>query len=225
MADVFISYHTKSAKNIADQLCSELESRGISCWYAPRDVDPGAYKSSIAAAIRDCKVFLLILNPEADKSEQVKDEVHLARRIYDENQKVITILPIRLNHCHLSDEMYMEISRFHMFEISNESGTPGKLMKLVKASAGIAQNKKERGKNKNALACYAKDIAKIFMKFIIMIFKIICILVLPLWLLEPFEELFDLSALSSIKAIVSTLYTLILTIATVILIIVIIKGI
>ena len=116
MADVFISYHTKSAKNIADRLCGELESRGISCWYAPRDVDPGAYKSSIAAAIRDCKVFLLILNPEADKSEQVKDEIHLARRIYDENQEAITILPIRLNHCHLSDEIYMEISRFHMIE-------------------------------------------------------------------------------------------------------------
>ena len=96
MADVFISYHTKSAKNVADQICGELEARGIWCWYAPRDVDPGAYKTSIAAAIRDCKIFLLILNPEADKSEQVKDEIHLARHIYDKDQKAITILPLRL---------------------------------------------------------------------------------------------------------------------------------
>ena len=170
MADVFISYHTKSAKNIADRLCSELESRGISCWYAPRDVDPGAYKSSIAAAIRNCKIFLLLLNPEADKSEQVKDEVHLARHIYDKNQEAITILPVRLNHYQLSDEMYMEISRFHMFEISNESGTPGELMELVKASLGVAQDKqvkqepdtqkKDREKNQDTVAETSDEIEK-----------------------------------------------------------------
>ncbi len=37
---VFISHSTKD-KQWADQLCSSLETVGISCWIAPRDIQPG----------------------------------------------------------------------------------------------------------------------------------------------------------------------------------------
>jgi hypothetical protein len=38
---VFLSYASHDAE-IANTVCRELESRGIRCWIAPRDVAPGA---------------------------------------------------------------------------------------------------------------------------------------------------------------------------------------
>ncbi len=38
--DVFISYSAKD-KTTADAVCAMLESEGIRCWIAPRDVVPG----------------------------------------------------------------------------------------------------------------------------------------------------------------------------------------
>ena len=58
--DVFISHHMNSAQNIAEKICKELESIGISCWYAERDSD-GPFARAIIQAIQECKVFLLIL--------------------------------------------------------------------------------------------------------------------------------------------------------------------
>ena len=47
--DVFISYSSKD-KPVADAACATLESSGVRCWIAPRDVAPGvAYAESLAA--------------------------------------------------------------------------------------------------------------------------------------------------------------------------------
>ena len=39
--DVFISYAAKD-RTVAEAACAALESEGIRCWIAPRDVLPGA---------------------------------------------------------------------------------------------------------------------------------------------------------------------------------------
>ena len=39
--DVFISYSSKD-KPVADAICNRLESGNLRCWYAPRDILPGA---------------------------------------------------------------------------------------------------------------------------------------------------------------------------------------
>ena len=63
MADVFSSYHEKSAGEIAAKIADALESVGISCWYAKRDIPSGGdFARSIPTQIDACKVFLLILN-------------------------------------------------------------------------------------------------------------------------------------------------------------------
>src|SRR5215472_7170060 len=38
---VFISHSSKD-REIADAICAHLESAGIKCWIAPRDIEPGA---------------------------------------------------------------------------------------------------------------------------------------------------------------------------------------
>ena len=98
MKEVFISYST------IDQLQAEtvrdvLEKNGISCWMAPRDIPGGSnYTKEIPIAIRGCKVFVLILSENAQKSQWVLRELDSAVN----NGKVI--LPFMLEDCALNDE-------------------------------------------------------------------------------------------------------------------------
>lgn len=73
--DVFISYSSKD-KPAADAACAVLESRGLRCWIAPRDILPGAdWSQSIIDAINECQVMVLIFSRNANASPQVKREV------------------------------------------------------------------------------------------------------------------------------------------------------
>ena len=80
MADVFISYHMESAGKLARKIADKLETIGISCWYANRDMLPGQFVESIMDAINQCKIFLLILNEEANHSKYVFNELSNAYR-------------------------------------------------------------------------------------------------------------------------------------------------
>ena len=73
--DVFISHHTKSSLNIVKAIANRLESRGIRCWYAPRDTE-GVYADNIFQAIKSCRIFLLILNKSASESFDVVSEIN-----------------------------------------------------------------------------------------------------------------------------------------------------
>lgn len=98
MADVFISYHVKSAGEIVKQIASALNSVGISCWYAPKDFYAKNSLGKITREIRECKVFLLILNQDALKSRYVESEVALAyRRVM--NYEKLTFLPVCVDDC------------------------------------------------------------------------------------------------------------------------------
>lgn len=74
---VFISYSSREAK-IANQLVSYLESNGIPCWIAPRDIASGHdYTDSIDQAIKRCSGFVLIFSAHSAKSVWVKKELTL----------------------------------------------------------------------------------------------------------------------------------------------------
>lgn len=74
----FISYAGADAKR-AEEVCTSLESRDLSCWMAPRDVPPGAeYGEAVARAIRECGSLVLLLSSAANDSPMVRREVELA---------------------------------------------------------------------------------------------------------------------------------------------------
>ena len=76
--DVFISYSTKD-KTAADTVCARLESHGIRCWIAPRDVLPGQiWGESIVNAIRGSRAMVLVLSANANNSDNIPKEVELA---------------------------------------------------------------------------------------------------------------------------------------------------
>ncbi len=72
---VFLSY-SSADKEIADRVCSALEAAEISCWIAPRDIEPGVdYPAAIVEAINFCQVLVLILTKHAAASPHVLSEV------------------------------------------------------------------------------------------------------------------------------------------------------
>ncbi|MBR3569229.1 MAG: toll/interleukin-1 receptor domain-containing protein [Oscillibacter sp.] len=141
MADVFISYHEdstgeKSAGQLVPKIADALESVGISCWYAQRDLSFGTFASAITREIDTCKIFLLVLNKESNKSAYVESEVHLAfdRMHLDRQHNIQSMLPVlfRVDNCALSDSM-----RFYtgIFQITDgtflDSQRIGKLVKRI----------------------------------------------------------------------------------------------
>jgi len=76
--DAFISYASQD-KAVADAICKSLESAGVACWIAPRDVRPGEfYAESIVHAIDSTKVIALVLSNNAADSPHVLREVERA---------------------------------------------------------------------------------------------------------------------------------------------------
>ena len=112
--EVFISYHTDSSSDTARKICAALEGAGISCWYAPRDVEAN-YANSIVRAIRSCKVFLLLLNEQSNLSAHVLNEINCAFDRF-KNHEEITLLPFRMDECTLSDDVYYYLGRIHIMD-------------------------------------------------------------------------------------------------------------
>lgn len=98
MKEIFISYSTVDTAS-AETVRNVLEKNGLSCWMAPRDIPGGSnYTKEIPIAIRNCKVFVLILSKHAQGSQWVLKELDSAVNC----GKVI--LPFMLEDCILNDE-------------------------------------------------------------------------------------------------------------------------
>ena len=98
MKEIFISYSSVDLVN-AETVRNVLEKNGFSCWMAPRDIPGGSnYTKEIPIAIRNCKVFVLILSKNAQTSHWVLKELDSAVNC----GKVI--LPFMLEDCVLNDE-------------------------------------------------------------------------------------------------------------------------
>lgn len=98
MKEIFISYSTVDT-SAAETVRNLLEKNGISCWMAPRDIPGGSnYTKEIPIAIRNCKIFVLILSENAQNSHWVLKELDSAVN----SGKVI--LPFMLEDFVLNDE-------------------------------------------------------------------------------------------------------------------------
>jgi TPR repeat protein len=108
--DVFISYSSKD-KLTADAVCATLESRGIRCWIAPRDVLGGErYAEALLRALRTSHLMVLVFSSTANQSQQVLSEVERAV------SRGLPIIPLRIEDVPPSDEMEYYISSRHWLD-------------------------------------------------------------------------------------------------------------
>ena len=97
--DVFISYSGKD-KATADAICEHLETQGIKCWIAPRDIQASdSYSGAIVEAIKSSRIFILVFSSNSNSSNDVKQEVERAF------QNEIPILPFRVENVQPSTDL------------------------------------------------------------------------------------------------------------------------
>lgn len=96
---VFISYAggksdcNHSDREIAERICSVLETEDIRCWIAPRDIPPGAkWDDAITEAIEKSRIMVLVYSSNTKKSRWVDRELTLAMT------KDMLIIPFRIEN-------------------------------------------------------------------------------------------------------------------------------
>ena len=123
---VFLSYASPDAE-VANQVCQFLESHGVSCWMAPRDVKPGTvYADAIVRAINDATALVLVLSANAMASTHVGREVERAASKHKQ------IVAFRVDAASLSPALEYFLSDSQWIDVP-VLGMPGGLVKLKEA--------------------------------------------------------------------------------------------
>jgi TIR domain len=106
----FISY-ASADRDAAVEMVQSLESKGLKCWVAPRDVRPGAeYAQEIIRGIESSKCFVLLLSKAANLSSHVTREVERAA------SKAKPIYPVRVEEVLPSPRLEYFISMHHWID-------------------------------------------------------------------------------------------------------------
>ena len=128
MHDVFISYSHKDAQ-VADAICHHMEEAGIRCWYAPRNIGPGAeWADAIIEALEECSIVVLVFTDYSNASRQVQREVDTAVTLGK------TIIPFKRTQADPTGSMRYYLSTLHWLDAVD---TP--LDKSIKELVGRAQ--------------------------------------------------------------------------------------
>lgn len=111
---VFIS-HAHQDRASAEQLLAALESRGIKCWSAPRDVAPGgSYAESILRGIESAGCFVLVFTQHSNLSPHVLREVERALTLG------INIIPVRFDDSGVSKSLDYLLATVHWLSATSE---------------------------------------------------------------------------------------------------------
>ena len=106
---LFVSHHSSKLQT-AEHVERALNAKGIKCWIAPRDVDPGEpFDRAVRKAIAETDAMLLLFCSKSEKSRHVKRELILA------DQLGKAIIPLRLERIdpgelsyHLADSQWID---------------------------------------------------------------------------------------------------------------------
>ena len=108
--DVFISYSSKD-KQVADAMCHKLESNGIRCWMAPRDIRAGMdWGGAIMHAIKNSQLMVLVFSSNANASQPIKREVERAM------SNGVMVVPFRIEDVQPSDSLEFYLSTSHWLD-------------------------------------------------------------------------------------------------------------
>jgi TIR domain len=106
----FIS-HASADRDSANSICSRLESEGVPCWIAPRDVPAGArWAGAIAEALGSARLAVVLLSAAANASDDVANEVGIAamRRVPLLVFRVEAIEPAGVLEYHLAGRQWLD---------------------------------------------------------------------------------------------------------------------
>jgi TolB-like protein len=129
--DVFVSYASQDAA-VANSIVENLESHGLKCWIAPRDVKPGAqYADAIVRAINEAKAVVLVMSGSAVGSSHVGKEIERA------SSKRKPIIAFRIDAAPLNHALEYFLSESQWIDVP-KLGMPAALTKLAEAVGHVS---------------------------------------------------------------------------------------
>ena len=126
--DIFVSYNRNDREH-AEALVNHLESRGFSCWVAPRNVIL-SYASDIVDAISKCRIFLVLISANTLSSVHVLNEIEQAYKHYTKGQ--LAIVPFFMQDVQLTAAMDYYLARIqHVYALGSQEDTVNQLIEKI----------------------------------------------------------------------------------------------
>lgn len=125
--DVFISYSSRNLNKVYE-ISEFLESNGIKCFLAARDIPKGIeWATVIPDAIKDSCTFLVIHSSEYNESVEVDREIKIAT----DNKKKIITLRIDSSDFNSAKEYYLTV--INWIDLSNEKAYEDLLKSILES--------------------------------------------------------------------------------------------
>src|SRR6201984_1668281 len=148
---VFISHSSKD-RATADAICAHLESAGINCWIAPRDIEPGAtWTKGIMQGLDACRVLILVF------SEHANDSDHVEREVAKAFSSGLAVIPFRIKDVLPSQSLSYFLDTIHWLDatvppLQKHLGTLSELVKKLLVDETTRKQRKRLGPEKISVA-------------------------------------------------------------------------
>ena len=153
--DVYVCYSPRD-KMAADQVVRAIEAGGVSCWVAPRDLQPGAsWGAEILGAIETSKVFVLLFSQYVNDSQQALREVEAAL------MNDIVIIPFRIEDIQPEKKMSYFLASMHWIDAFSQPLEPHlrQLVEAICAHLGVQPKGSEVDKTEQPVEVASKQAA------------------------------------------------------------------
>jgi hypothetical protein len=129
---LFVS-HVRQDQGTAESIVAELETRGVPCWIAPRDVRPGRpFDVEISDAIDNCFAMFLVFSDQCNESDYIRREVTVA----NEGKKLI--IPFRIENAKPRSGLRLRLNDLHWIDaFSNRDAAIGQLLREIDRRSAI----------------------------------------------------------------------------------------
>ena len=137
--DCFVSHSSKDATN-AMSLVERLESRGVKCWVAPRNIRAGAkYSAEIVTGIQSSASLIVLISKDSLASRHVEREVNIADGLNK------SIYPVKLIDIEIYGGLSFYLSVSQEVRLFEEASDPvEKLISSIRGSAVSAGTDRRR---------------------------------------------------------------------------------
>ncbi len=136
--DVFISYAAEDGET-ANLVLDGLESSGLSCWIAPRNVLSGIpFPEQIVTAIKKSRLMLVVFSASSNRSGHVRNELNIAV------EADLGILPMWIDDFEVSKSMKYYVGTAHWFD-AREGGVKEHLPVLIDSVKAVLSSKAPKG--------------------------------------------------------------------------------
>ena len=125
--DIFISYSRKDF-NVVSKVAQKVSDAGYSVWMDVDGIESGdEFKSKIAFAIKNSKLFLFFSSLASNESEWTVKEVNYAIK------KKIPIIPIRLDNADYNDSVDFDLAGLDFIQYDDALGIDFVIQKLMRS--------------------------------------------------------------------------------------------